>query len=96
MALQLFIKRYLGQNVGTGQRRVRETPEKPPENQQKGLAIAIPIRYNIPCCGMIAMKREVAAWKWQVFPWSECQVRKLATSHCITIVYKVETTCVDV
>ena len=36
-------------------------------------------------CGMIAMKREVAAHKTLVvagFPWSECQVRKLATSHC--------------
>lgn len=36
---------------------------------------------------MIAMKREVAAEAdvssvWQVFPRSECQVRKLATSHC--------------
>ena len=30
------------------------------------------------------------------FPWSECQVRKLATSHCITIkgLQEVETTCV--
>ena len=43
---------------------------------------------------MIAMKREVAAGKFlnnsslrecmAGFPWSECQVRKLATSHCIT------------
>lgn len=31
---------------------------------------------------LIAMKREVAARRSQVFPWSECQVRKLATSHC--------------
>ena len=36
---------------------------------------------------LIAMKREVAAvWKQTVgFPWSECQVRKLATSHCTKI-----------
>ena len=31
---------------------------------------------------LIALKREVAARRLQVFPWSECQVRKLATSHC--------------
>ena len=30
---------------------------------------------------LIAMKREVAA-TLAGFPWSECQVRKLATSHC--------------
>ena len=30
---------------------------------------------------MIAMKREVAA-EMAGFPWSECQVRKLTTSHC--------------
>ena len=30
---------------------------------------------------MIAMKREVAA-RVAGFPWSECQVRKLTTSHC--------------
>ena len=32
-------------------------------------------------CDMIAMKREVAA-RVAGFPWSECQVRKLTTSHC--------------
>ena len=30
---------------------------------------------------LIAMKREVAA-TLAGFPWSECQVRKLTTSHC--------------
>ena len=30
---------------------------------------------------LIAVKREVAAHE-AGFPWSECQVRKLATSHC--------------
>ena len=30
---------------------------------------------------LIAMKREVAAGQ-AGFPWSECQVRKLTTSHC--------------
>ena len=34
---------------------------------------------------MIAMKREVAAQICVGFPWSECQVRKLATSHCTNI-----------
>ncbi len=36
---------------------------------------------------MIAMKREVAAYEKQVIPRSECQVRKLATSHCTKIEY---------
>ncbi len=34
---------------------------------------------------LIAVKREVAApenIRAAGFPWSECQVRKLATSHC--------------
>ncbi len=30
--------------------------------------------YSIFCCGMIAMKREVANAKALGFPWSECQV----------------------
>ena len=39
--------------------------------------------YTLTCCGMIAMKREVAAQQMmQVVPWSECHVRKLTTSHC--------------
>ncbi len=37
--------------------------------------------YTNHCCGMIAVKREVAA-RVAGFPWSECQVRKLTTSHC--------------
>ena len=39
------------------------------------------ISYTNNCCDMIAMKREVAA-RVAGFPWSECQVRKLTTSHC--------------
>ena len=39
------------------------------------------MRYTTNCCGMIAMKREVAA-VLAGFPRSECQVMKLATSHC--------------
>ena len=35
-------------------------------------------------CDMIAMKREVAA-HMAGFPWSECQVRKLTTSHCTNL-----------
>ena len=35
---------------------------------------------------LIAMKREVAA-EIAGFPWSECQVKKLATSHCIHVEY---------
>ena len=43
--------------------------------------------YTRECCGMIAMKREVAATSKDIagFPWSECQVMKLTTSHCTTI-----------
>ena len=47
---------------------------------------------------MIAKKREVAVMEKSIagFPWSECQVKKLATSHCtIFTIYKfsVETQC---
>ena len=48
----------------------------------KVLAFCFDIVYSIPCCDMIAKKREVAADR-AGFPWSECQVKKLATSHCI-------------
>jgi hypothetical protein len=48
---------------------------------RKVLAISQKTIYNNLCCGMIAMKREVAAFV-AGFPWSECQVRKLTTSHC--------------
>ena len=49
--------------------------------------------YNRRCCGMIAEKREVAAFV-AGFPWSECQVRKLTASHCTNnCLQKVETTC---
>ncbi len=52
---------------------------------QKTLAFSRKMLYTDTCCGMIAMKCEVAAASTAGFPWSECQVRKLATSHCITI-----------
>ena len=48
---------------------------------KKLLAIPKEISYTNNCCDMIAMKREVAA-RVAGFPWSECQVRKLTTSHC--------------
>ena len=48
---------------------------------KKLLAIPKEISYTSNCCDMIAMKREVAA-RVAGFPWSECQVRKLTTSHC--------------
>ena len=48
---------------------------------KKGIANFKSIVYTSRCCDMIAMKREVAADK-AGFPWSECQVRKLTTSHC--------------
>ncbi len=51
---------------------------------KKLLAIWFIVVYTSICCGMIAVKREVAAVKKLKagFPWSECQVRKLTTSHC--------------
>ena len=52
------------------------------EKIKKVLAFLNKTMYNINCCGMIAVKREVAAYKLAGFPWSECQVRKLTTSHC--------------
>ena len=51
------------------------------KKSKKLLAIRKEISYTINCCDMIAMKREVAA-RVAGFPWSECQVRKLTTSHC--------------
>ena len=52
--------------------------------------------YTNPCCGMIAVKREVAAETKVTagFPWSECQVRKLTTSHCTNnqVYHRIETT----
>lgn len=49
--------------------------------------------YTNYCCGMIAMKREVAAWLrgFVGFPWSECQEagnagpKNLTASHCTNI-----------
>ena len=60
------------------------------ENAEKSKKnLAKPLQTLKKCCKMllavtlIAMKREVAvAGKVTGFPWSECQVRKLATSHC--------------
>ncbi len=51
---------------------------------EKPLAICDKPMYTVLCCGMIAVKREVAVFQqWETgFPWSECQVRKLTTSHC--------------
>ena len=34
---------------------------------KKVLALCKVFDYNSPCCGMIAMKREVAAHSWRVF-----------------------------
>ena len=48
---------------------------------KKKLAIDTFTLYTDECCDMIAMKREVATFVVG-FPWSECQVRKLTTSHC--------------
>ena len=55
--------------------------KKRKRKNKKVLAFLNKTMYNINCCGMIAVKREVAAYV-AGFPWSECQVRKLTTSHC--------------
>ena len=59
----------------------RKNIEKKQVFLKKMLAFPKIIVYTIKCCGMIAVKREVAA-PVAGFPWSECQVRKLTTSHC--------------
>ena len=57
--------------------------------KEKILAKTGKVLYNAICCGMIAMKREVAApMQGAGFPWSECQVRKLATSHCTIFIFR--------
>ena len=56
--------------------------KKRKRKNKKVLAFLNKTMYNINCCGMIAVKREVAAYKLAGFPWSECQVRNLTTSHC--------------
>ena len=63
------------------------------KNFQKTLASSPNIMYTIKCCGMIAMKREVAALPRDGagFPWSECQEagstrpKNLTASHCTNI-----------
>ena len=59
---------------------------------KKLLAIPKEISYTSYCCDMIAMKREVAA-RVAGFPWSECQVRKLTTSHCTNLTAVVKSNC---
>ena len=59
---------------------------------KKLLAIPKKISYTNNCCDMIAMKREVAA-RVAGFPWSECQVRKLTTSHCTNLTAVVKSNC---
>ena len=50
---------------------------------KKTLAFPECFLYNADVVTLIAMKREVAVHiNVTGFPWSECQVKKLATSHC--------------
>ncbi|MBS6706744.1 MAG: hypothetical protein KH281_10050, partial [Lachnospiraceae bacterium] len=53
------------------------------KKNKKTLAFPKTFLYNADVVTLIAKKREVAV---QInvtgFPWSECQVKKLATSHC--------------
>ena len=66
----------------------RKNAKKVKFSQEKALQIMKMCSKIALAVTLIAMKREVATvWKRTVgFPWSECQVRKLATSHC-TILY---------
>lgn len=58
---------------------------------KKVLAFLVRPVYTMYCCGMIAVKREVAACEKSSvgFPWSECQgvknPKKLTTSHCTNV-----------
>ncbi len=64
------------------------------KKKEKNLENAKEVLYTKKAVTLIAVKREVAAGSFPDirmlrrgmagFPWSECQVRKLATSHCIT------------
>ena len=62
---------------------MEKNTKKIQNNRKKSLQSGKNFYYTNKCCDMIAMKREVAAFV-AGFPWSECQVRKLTTSHCIT------------
>ena len=55
--------------------------KKNQKNLKKGLHSEESSYILILAVTLIAMKREVAA-TLAGFPWSECQVRKLTTSHC--------------
>ncbi len=50
------------------------------------LAIPVNIGYNYSCCGMIAVKREVAAYIWQVFRGANVKLgnwRQVTVSHSL-------------
>ena len=86
---QLFIMKKQGRSENTAKKIENGLYEKKYNFSEKSIAKAKPVVYTNPCCDMIAKKREVAALQKAGFPWSECQVRKLATSHCITnMVYR--------
>ena len=51
------------------------------KKNKKILAICKTMLYNTKCCGMIALKREVAAFG-RFFRGANVKLRKLATSHC--------------
>ena len=55
--------------------------KKNTKNRKKPLQIKKTLCILTDAVTLIAEKREVAAKK-AGFPWSECQVRKLTTSHC--------------
>ena len=82
--------RYYMLRVSDGAKKINRGTEKSWQNQRKKrLQSLISSRIISLAVTLIAVKREVAARQRQVFPWSECQVRKLATSHCNTQVCKI-------
>ena len=79
----LYRRKSIGNKIVSGAFYVWKKIQKKYKTEEKKLAIWKNFYYTNKCCDMIAMKREVAAYV-AGFPWSECQVRKLTTSHCIT------------
>ena len=55
------------QGIRSGKKYILQYKNVLQKNRKKTLAICTKPMYTTTCCGMIAMKREVAAWKWQVF-----------------------------
>ena len=52
--------------------------------------------YNYKCCDIDSVEARGCYKRFVGFPWSECQVMKLATSHCtvkLKILLEVDSVC---